>query len=386
MTYKPLMETTRFHDLLCEGRLSRRQAHRIAASFGVGALTATTMGSPALAAPEDQPVFFTWAGYEVPEFMTSYIAEHGEPPRYSLFGDEDEAFNKMRAGFEPDVTYPCGISLKLWYDAGLLAPIDTGMIPNFEYVLDAFKNAPHSVVNGERVYVPEDWGQTSMIIRTDLAPEYRDPENQTWNALWNEKYAGRMTITNYSYEAFTIAALILGFDPANMSMEQIDKCGELLSKQIPLDRMFTTSSTELSQALASGELVIATGENSLVAQLVEQTDGMDIEWTWTKPKEGALTWHCGLCIHPAAMKHGMYEKAHDVINSMISEESGVYEIGEWYYGHSNRLAYDHFDEAFLQSIGISKDVEAALEGTAYVQAMNNPEVMASKWEEIKAGF
>jgi spermidine/putrescine transport system substrate-binding protein len=92
--------------------------------------------------------------------MTSYIAEHGEPPRYSLFGDEDEAFNKMRAGFEPDVTYPCGISLKLWYDAGLLAPIDTGMIPNFEYVLDAFKNAPHWVVDGQRVYVPEDWGQT----------------------------------------------------------------------------------------------------------------------------------------------------------------------------------------------------------------------------------
>ena len=57
MTYKPLMETTRFHDLLCEGRLSRRQAHRIAASFGVGALTATTLGSPAAAAPEDQPIF-----------------------------------------------------------------------------------------------------------------------------------------------------------------------------------------------------------------------------------------------------------------------------------------------------------------------------------------
>ncbi|MDA0218255.1 MAG: ABC transporter substrate-binding protein [Proteobacteria bacterium] len=232
--------------------------------------------------------------------MTSYIAEHGEPPRYSLFGDEDEAFNKMRAGFEPDVTYPCGISLKLWYDAGLLAPIDTGMIPNFEYVLDAFKNAPHWVVDGQRVYVPEDWGQTSMIIRTDLAPEYRDPENQTWKALWNEKYAGRMTITNYSYEAFTIAALILGFDPVNMNLEQINECGELLKTQIPLDRMFTTPSTELSQALASGELVIATGENSLVAQLVEQTEGMDIEWTWTKPKEGALTWHCGLCSRSSA--------------------------------------------------------------------------------------
>jgi hypothetical protein len=123
MTHKPLMETTRFHDLLCEGRLSRRQAHRVMASYGVGALTVSTLGNSAAASPEDQPIFFTWAGYDTPEFMQVYVEQHGEPPRYSLFGDEDEAFNKMRAGFEPDVTYPCGVSLKLWYDAGLLAPI-----------------------------------------------------------------------------------------------------------------------------------------------------------------------------------------------------------------------------------------------------------------------
>jgi len=386
MTFKPLMETTRFHDLVCEGRLSRRQAQRVMASYGVGALTVSTLGSPASAGPDDQPLFFSWNGYDTAEFMQVYLEKHGEPPRFAFFGDEDEAFNKMRAGFEPDVTFPCGTSLKLWYDAGLLAPIDTGLIPNFEFVLDAFKDAPHSVVDGQRVYVPEDWGQTSMIIRTDLAPEYKDPANQTWKALWNEKYAGRLTISDFSYISFTIAALLLDFEPANMSLEQLQQCADLLKTQVPLNRMWTTSSTELSQALASGELVIATGENSLIAQLVSQTEGMDIEWTWTAPKEGALTWHCGLCIHPAALTNGMYEGAHDVINSMISEEAGVYEIGEWYFGHSNRLAYDHFDEEFLRSIGISKDVDAALEGTAYVQSMNNPEVMATKWEEIKAGF
>ena len=45
---------------------------------------------------------------------------------------------------------------------------------------------------------------------------------------------------------------------------------------------------------------------------------------------------------------------------MISEEAGVFEIGEWYYGHSNRLAYDHFDDEFLRSIGLAKDVDAFL--------------------------
>jgi len=194
--------------------------------------------------------------------------------------------------------------------------------------------------------------------------------------------------SDYSYISFTIAAVILGFDPANMSLEEIDRCADLLRSQMPLNLSFGSDGTMMSQSLASGELIIAAGENGALALLVEQMErtGMDIDFSWVIPKEGALTWHCGLSIHPAALTNGMYEKAHDVINSMISEEAGVYEIGDWYYGHSNRLAYDHFDEEFLRSIGLAKDVEAFLEGTAYVQTMNNPEVMATKWEELKAGF
>ena len=64
MTLKPMMETTRFHDLLCEGKLTRRNAHRVMATFGIGTLTAHTLGGGALAqdADEDHPIFFTWGG------------------------------------------------------------------------------------------------------------------------------------------------------------------------------------------------------------------------------------------------------------------------------------------------------------------------------------
>lgn len=53
---------------------------------------------------------------------------------------------------------------------GLLAPIDTSHLSNWPDVLDVFKNAPISVINGKRVYIPEDWGPTSIIIETDVAP------------------------------------------------------------------------------------------------------------------------------------------------------------------------------------------------------------------------
>jgi spermidine/putrescine transport system substrate-binding protein len=388
MKIKPLMETTRFHDLLCEGRINRRQAHRIMASFGVGSVAVPSMGGSALAqdADADHPVFFTWVGYDEPDFMVHYTEKYGREPNYTFFADEDEAFSKMRGGYEPHVTYPCGPSLKLWNDAGLLAPIETERLSNWPDVMQVFKDAPNSVVDGVRVYVPEDWGQTSMIIRTDLAPEYADPENQTWKALWNEKYAGRVSISDYSYEAFAIAALVLGIDPWHMSEAERIQCENALREQVSLNRMFTTSQTEQAQAIASGELVIATGTNGLLAELAEHAENAGFEFTWATPREGAITWHCGLCIHPAAIRDDFYEKAHEIIDSFISPEAGAYEIGNWYYGHSNVKSYEGFDEAFLLSIGQSKDVEAFLEGTAFQQTMNEPEVLAARWEELKAGF
>jgi spermidine/putrescine transport system substrate-binding protein len=381
------MEVSQFQDLLFGGKITRRQAKQLMATFGVGSLTLPMAGAGrALAEPEDNPLFFTWVGYDSPEFVQHYIDKYGEEPRYTFFASEDEAFNKMRGGFTPDLTYPCGSVLKLWYDAGLLAPIDTDMLSNWPDVMDIFKQAPNSVVDGNRVYVPEDWGQTSIIVRTDLAPEYADPANQTWAALWDEKYAGKIAIADYYTDDFAVAALLLGYDPWDLDEEKMQACADLLREQLPLNRMLTESNTELTQALVSGELVMAMGWNSTLLSMVEATDGMDTEWTWMNPKEGAMTWHCGLCIHPVALKDGMYEKCHEIINSFISPEAGEFEIENWYYGHTNRKAYEKFDEAFLRSIGLAKDLDKFFEETVFVQEMNHTEQIAIMWEEVKAGF
>jgi hypothetical protein len=70
---------------------------------------------------------------------------------------------------------------------------------------------------------------------------------------------------------------------------------------------------------------------------------------------------------------------------MISPEAGSFEVGNWYYGHVNRKSYDSFDDAFLRSIGQAKDIEGFLADTMFVQTMNDPEILANDWEELKAG-
>ena len=57
------MEVSQFQDLLFGGKLTRRQAKKLMATFGVGSMMLPMAGArPALAEPEDHPLFFTWVG------------------------------------------------------------------------------------------------------------------------------------------------------------------------------------------------------------------------------------------------------------------------------------------------------------------------------------
>src|SRR5918996_338958 len=98
-------------DQLARGRMSRREALRTLAAVDL--------------------MIFEWAGYEIPELHPEFVAAYGASPSYSFFAEEDEAFQKLRAGFQPDMAHPCTLSLGQWRDADLIRPIDSSRIPRW---------------------------------------------------------------------------------------------------------------------------------------------------------------------------------------------------------------------------------------------------------------
>ena len=92
------------------------------------ATTAATLVSGAVMAADDGLVVLDWSGYEDEGFFQKYIAKHGDVPTFSFFGEEEEAFQKLRAGFRADVSHPCSQSVSKWLEAGLLEPLDTSRI------------------------------------------------------------------------------------------------------------------------------------------------------------------------------------------------------------------------------------------------------------------
>ena len=117
---------------LRNGKLSRRDLNRALAAVGLSfaAMPLTARRSRAAG----KLTFFTWAGYDVPEAAPQYAAKHGGPPDFSVFASEEEALQKMLAGFEPDLMHPCSYNIKRWKDAGVLQPIDVSRLPEYENI------------------------------------------------------------------------------------------------------------------------------------------------------------------------------------------------------------------------------------------------------------
>jgi spermidine/putrescine transport system substrate-binding protein len=365
-------------DRLGSGTLSRRELQRAMAAAGVAAVSIPVPRRTARAAGE--VTYFTWAGYDNPEFEKGYVEKYGGAPNYSLFGEEEEALQKMRAGYIPDIAHPCTYSVGRWRDSGLFKPIDTGRLANYGDIWDDLRTIEIAQAEGATWFVPWDWGNSSVLYRTDLVdPKY--VEEESWGILFDERYAGRLGVYDAVDGAVIVAALWAGVpDPFNMTDEEIEKVRAIMEAQRPLLRFYWTDQTAVEQGLASGELVASYAWNASVVLLKQQ--GLPVKYM--NPKEGILTWVCGYML----LKDGPGDEqaAYDFIDAALAPESGRYLIDEFGYGHSNRKAFDLVTKERLEELNISSP-EALFKQGVFFQPIppETREKYIAMFEEVKAG-
>jgi len=113
--------------------------------------------------------------------------------------------------------------------------------------------------------------------------------------------------------------------------------------------------------------------------------GEGIPVAFAKPKEGALILVGGMMLHKDAPHP---EKAHDIINSLISYDRGRQVISEDGYGHSNMKALQSFSDEELAELGLSSDVQEVLGAGKFMvpQGQEFDTISNTLYEEIKAGF
>jgi len=364
---------------LKEGKMSRRAFTRSLMAAGVGMAT-VPLGKPARAASEDQATYFTWGGYDIPELFGEYLEKNGELPNFAIFGASEEALTKMRGGFVVDVSHPCNQALPRWKASGLFQAIDRSRLAHSGDVIPELWDMEGNAEGDNMSWmVPFDWGQTSITYRTDL---FELEGEESWDMLWDERYTGKLGSLGSGADAWWVGAIKAGIGFENIdSPEAFEKIAAEMRAQRPLIRVYTDDTTTLEQALASGELAAAMTWNSSATLL--KSEGVPVKFA--NPKEGALTWVCGLMVHKDAPN---LDRAYEVIDSLLSVDTGKFMINDYGYGHSNAKSFDEFDAETLADLGLSKtptDILAA--GHFQVpQTQEWESKMNAMFEQIKAGF
>jgi spermidine/putrescine-binding protein len=377
------MERLKLFDRIAQGKASRRDIAKALGLAGLAAVTSPLLSRAARAG--DELTYFTWNGYNIPEFHPGYIEKHGSSPNMVVFGEDEEALTKARAGFRADLAHPCKVTLGRWRDAGLIEPFDMSRIPAWADIWDELKNADGVTTDaGSKYgagtwYIPWEWGNASVVYRTDIATEYNN--NHSWEILFDEKYKGRLS----QYDSVDGAVLVAGLvahakDPFNMTDDEFKKAKDLLTKQRDLLRFWWTDQSTVEQGITSGELVAAYCWNDAVVRLKKA--GVPVEYM--KPKEGIFTWFCGLV--KCKNGPGDVNAAYDLVNAMLEPRVGKYLIENFGYGHSNRKSFEQVDEATLEGLGIRQPEDLFKTGIFFAEMDNDVrQKYIAMFEQVKAG-
>lgn len=357
------------------GRMTRREFARSLASVGLGLVAVPSLVHAARAAPEEL-LYYTWAGYDVPDIHQGYIRKYGVGPTYGLFGGTEEAYQKLTSGYACDVAHPCVEDVTRWRATGLIRKIEPDRIANWPDMWSELFSLPGAMQEGEPWFVPFDWGNGSLLYRTDLVDV---GEAESWSLAFDEKYKGKISMYDAT-PTVTVAALTLGIDPFQFTDEEGAKIKALLMKQRELVRFYWNSAAEIQQALAAGELAIAYAWNDSFAALLKQ--GLPVKYMM--PKEGILSWTCGL-VHMAHAKATDAE-VYDFIDAMTAPETGKFLIEQYAYGHCNKKAFEISDQKIVADLGFSSPSD--LFKNSVFETEVSPEMAEKRnkiFEDVKAG-
>jgi spermidine/putrescine transport system substrate-binding protein len=336
---------------------------------------ALALASPSLAQAQDLLVF-DYSGFEDPSFHQPYIDTHGGSPEFVFFGDEDEAFQRLLAGFRSDVTHICAGSVPRWQASGIIEPWDTDRIDAFE-TLNSDLVGEDVAVGGEALYfLPTDYGSTAVAYNAEDVPA---EDVATLEIFTNPDYAGRLSIPDNVDDAYALAYLATGVtDWSDVTDGEFVAATEWLRSVHQNLLTYWVDPAEIQQLMASGQVLAAWVWNEVPVALADE--GFPVGFA-RNTEEGTSVWLCGYVNMTDG--EGSEELAYDYVNALLSESSAgpLLENG---FGSANEAALQTQGAEALEAAGLG---EVTVPVLAQLPISNEQrERQAEAFERIKAGF
>jgi spermidine/putrescine transport system substrate-binding protein len=241
-------------------------------SILVSALAAPAL-RPQRASAAETVNITAYDGFVPPDFQKRFEAETGAQIRIRPAFSQAPELTLLTAERDRPITDLCtvvGSRLHQFVENGIIEPIDTSRLKNWNKLNPVYANAESNKVNGAITGVPLVLAANVLVYDTREVT----PAPDSWLAIFDPKYKGRVT---YDIEDFLLCAMLAqGADPTFVSYlsnppaaaAAVNAARDLLIRNKPQVVRFFDEGSELQQLLTGGDAVLAQTYASTPARLI----------------------------------------------------------------------------------------------------------------------
>ena len=384
---------------LLDQRISRRRLLRRMAAAGAGGAivpllaacgggataspaTASPSGTPAAGSPspsseptpaptpEAELFIYNYTDYIGPDTIPSFQEKYGVHVTYDFFDTYETMTAKISTGNSGyDITFATGVDVPGFLGRSLVQPLDLSLIPNIKNLGAEWQDPAYDP--GNQHSVPYMWWTTGFGYDTAKITD----ELTGWDALWDERWKGKMAMLDDYREAFAVALIRLKYSVNTTSDTELDEALALLEQQKPLLRKYT--SDDIGD-LSSGDVWLSHAWAADVAQVATEKDTV----AYVLPSEGAIRGSDAMVLlanakHPVA--------ANLFINHMLDAEVSAGNTNTVYYMGPNAAAKEFIDPEILADPTLNPD-QATIENLQELLDLG-PDLQKyqERWTKLRAG-
>lgn len=357
------------------GLLSRRDVTKLLGAIGLVSLGAHLFGRAASAATELNAI--VWEGYTDESFAKKFEEENDAKINSTFMSSSDDAFAQLQAGGGAnfDLVSASNDLTQRLVDAGLVQPLDTSRLSNYEDLYDQFKRPPYITFNDQVYGGNFAWGPTLMLYNTE---EITTPPD-SWSALLDEKYKGKIATWNAPIQIAQYALLLdpKPEDPYVLTDEQLAQVKDILVKQRPLVRAYWNFGGELAELFVNGEVIISDAWPYVT--LGAKEGGAPVAEVW--PKEGVTGWSDSWMITSKAKN---VDLAYKWIDYMLGPDGQLGVLKNNNYAITNKKVIETLDPEIRKALYMD-NIEEGYSRILMWKNVPNIDKWLQVWQEATAG-
>ncbi len=278
--------------------------------MGLAAATFPSLLAACSSGPKVREVnFFNWSKYIGKDTLANFTQKTGIKVNYEEFADEEEMFAKLRSGARGyDLIIGTDYMMPRLKGLNVIDAYPPGALKNAGNIDPQFRNTPFDPDNA--FSVPYLWGTTGIGFNKKLMPK----APTSWKDLWDEKFSGKISMLDNARDVISTALLMTGHKETDADDASFKDVRDLLLKQRPLVKQYTSST--YMDSLVAGELFMSMAWSGDVLQASKENPQLD----YVIPKEGSYMWVDSLCLVRGSQNR---EDALRLVDYLLEPEVGA---------------------------------------------------------------